>query len=833
MKSHILSASFFILSIISLSSQTRPSPYRPNRVIKGQVKDSATNEAIPYATIKIRNKSNLSKLTQVLATDENGRYTFRINHDSDHVLSVEFIGKKTTVISIMGEGSENLDMGVIYMSDKEKRLSEVIVSATKPIVKVDLDKIIYSIEDDPESDTNNVLEMLRKVPLLSLDGDENLQMKGSSNYKIYLNGKPSNMIMNNPKEVLRSMPAKAVKEIEVITDPGVKYDAEGITGIINVVMKRNSLLTGYTTTINSRINDFGGGGGGVFLQLRYGRVGFTGGYNYNQNKTPQGYTNSFIEEYGNSINRYQEQNGSSNSNRHVQSMNTELSLELDSLSLLNLGINRYDSNAKNDFKRTTEMLSKDNITQYLYDLDSYSRQDDGTTDINIDYQRSLNKKGQLLTASYRFTTSPNDRKSENLVTPVTGDLPESAETNKQFTDTKMKEHTIQTDFVAPFSKTNNMETGIKYIMRSNRSNGGYNFMDNNGGWVDKPLLYDNLKYEQTILAAYWGYSTKFKKWGAKAGLRYEATWLAAKFPDTEEKSFKNDYSNLMPSATIVYQIKPTQNIRFGYNMRIQRPGIYQLNPYEDTSNPNNIRAGNSELDAVRNHNFNLNYSMFSQSVSLIASLSFDVENNGIVEVTTRENGISKTIFENAWKKKNLGLSVYVNWISNKKINIYSNMDGRYINMKSDFGTQSNPRSTSSGFVCNIVAGGQYTFPYNFKGYINWGYSGRQINLQGESSSYFFHSMSVMKGLLKNRLQIRAYAQSPFEKEKKFNNTIRTSAFYSESQNSYKVRQLGISVSFRLGEMKTKIKKVQKTIINDDIVKISKDNGDEQIENLSK
>lgn len=830
MKACILLITFLIFSFISVSSQIDLSS---NFIVKGQIKDSVTNEVIPYATIKIKNKVNPDKVLQIFVTDENGNYTFNLNQKRDYFITVNFIGKKTMVKPIQARSAETMDMGVIYLQDEDKHLSEVVVSVRKQLVKVDLDKIIYNMEDDPESETSNVLEMLRKVPLLSLDGDENLQIKGSSNYKIYLNGKPSNMIMSNPKDVLRSMPANSIKEIEVIADPGVKYDSEGITGIINVVMKRNSLLTGYTATLNGRANDFGGFGSGVFLQLKYGKVGFTGGYNYNQNKTPKGNTNSFTEDYNNSLNRYQKQNGFSKTNRNGQSMNGEISIEVDSLSLLSLGINRYKGNAKSDFKRTTEMQSIDYTTQYIYDLDNYSRQKDGATDINLDYQRSFNKKNQLLTVSYRFSLNPNNRKSENLITPVIGILPESAETNKQFTDAKMKEHTIQSDFTTPFGKAHSIETGVKYIMRSNKSNSGYDLIDNNEEWVNKPRLYDDFKYEQNILAAYAGYSAKLKKWGIKTGLRYERTSLQAKFPKAENKNFENEYSNLMPSATIAYQIKPTQNIRLGYNMRVQRPGIYQLNPYEDTSNPNNIRIGNSELDAVQNHKLNINYSFFTQSVNFITNLSYDVENNGIVEITTRENGISKTTFENIGKKKDLALSAYANWVPNKKITMYSNVDGRYIDLKSDFNSESAIRIKNSGFVGNIVIGGEYTFPYNFRAYINGGYSSRQISLQGKGSSYFFHSMSVTKVILKNRLQIRAYAQNPLEKNKKFRNSINTNDFYSESKNTYKVRQFGISVSFRFGEMKTKIKKVQKTIINDDIIKASKNNDEDQIENQTK
>lgn len=341
------------------------------------------------------------------------------------------------------------------------------------------------------------------------------------------------------------------------------------------------------------------------------------------------------------------------------------------------------------------------------------------------------------------------------------------------------------------------------------------YINNTGEWVNKPQLYDKFKHEQDILAAYGGYSAKFQKWGVKTGLRYEATWLEAKFPKDEGKSFKNDYSNLVPSATITYQLKPTQSIRFGYNMRIQRPGIYQLNPYEDTSNPNNIQIGNSELEAVKNHSFNINYGSFSRALNFNSNLSYDFEDNSIENITTLDKDVMITRYENIGKRKNLGLSAYVNWSPNDKIRIYSNMSGRYTDIKSSIDPSTNKVMSNNGFSGNIFAGGQYSFPYKFVSYINTGYFSPWITLQGKGASFFFHSISVSKGFLNDRLQLRAYAQNPLKKDNEFKNVTRTDDFYSESRNSNRMRQFGFSVSFRFGEMKAQIKKAQRSINNDD------------------
>ena len=202
----------FLSLLISSLAFSQSSPLI-NVQIKGVITDSLTNETVPYATVKLLGKANPRTPLKAVAADDNGSFQLSMNKKGEYLLTVEYIGKKTLVKPVVVGDAKIVDLGAIYMSDNENALSEVVVSAQKPLVKVDLDKIVYSMESDPESTTNNLLEMLKKVPMVTVDGEDNVQLKGSTNFKIYLNGKPSNMISNNPKEVLRSMPANTVKDI--------------------------------------------------------------------------------------------------------------------------------------------------------------------------------------------------------------------------------------------------------------------------------------------------------------------------------------------------------------------------------------------------------------------------------------------------------------------------------------------------------------------------------------------------------------------------------------------------------------------------------------------
>jgi len=819
LKIYVLTIVFFVIGLSQISAQHSV----VNVTVKGQVTDSLTNETIPYATIKIAATDNPANVIKAVASDDNGKFSFTMNKAGKYLFQSEFIGKKTFSQEIEIGDKKVLDMGKIIMSDDSQALNEVVVSAQKPLVQVDLDKITYSMESDPESKTNNVLEMLKKVPMVTVDGEENIQLKGSSSFKIYMNGKPSNMISNNPKDVLRSMPANTVKDIQVITDPGAKYDAEGVTGIINIITQKNSSMGGYTANVNARVDDRGGFGGGAYLTMKVGNLGFNGGYNYYQWKQPTSSMFSTTEDLRNTPDanayKYLNRNGNNKYNGNGQYGSGELSYEIDTLNLINVGFNRYYGESKSRTNWYNEMWDIDRNLSYKYDQNGFGKNNYGGTDLNADYQRTFKKKDQLLTASYRLSINPNDSESEVNIDNGVGVLPPYAYDNRQFTDADMKEHTFQVDFVTPFGKVHSVEAGAKYIIRINQSNSGMDNLNADGSWSPLEKFYTEFRHEQDILAAYGGYNAKFKKWGLKTGLRYEATWLSAEYPKNTDQNFKADYSNLVPSATLTYQLKPTQNIRLGYNMRISRPGIYQLNPYQNTSDPSFITIGNPGLDAVKSHSINSNYGFFTPKINLNINVSYNFENNGIERITTREDGVSTTIFDNIGKRKSVNFSAYVNWSITDKLRLYSNMWGGYNDIKSNLEASTLSEKfqnvSNSGFNGSIYGGAQYSFPKAFKIYANGGIMSPYIGLENKGSSFSFHSFSASKGFLNERLTFRGYIQNPFQKDREFKNEQISPIFYSETTTNRRMRSFGVSVSFRFGEMKAQIKKTQRKISNDD------------------
>ena len=378
--------------------------------LKGQVVDSLTNEPVSFATLRVTRGEEITEPLALLACDIDGYFSVSLPEAGSYYFHMSSIGKipARRKVSVSAQ-SPVWNVGKLCMKDDARTLGEVRVSAQRPLVKVDIDKLVYNLEEDPEAKVSNTLDMLRKVPMVTVDGDDQIQLKGSTNFKIYMNGKPSNLLSNNPAEVLKSMPANSVKNIEVITDPGAKYDAEGIGGIINIITTKNA-LQGYTGTVRVNGSSLGRVGGGGYISLKAGKFGLTANYNYNYNREPWNESTSIREDLENDEQHFLTQNGRRKNNGPFQFGSLEGSYEIDSLNLLTVGANLFHGKMTNRSEYTVNMQDINRNPVYDYNRNSDATETFGSTDVSVDYQHSTHKKDELLTISYRFSHSPNDNK---------------------------------------------------------------------------------------------------------------------------------------------------------------------------------------------------------------------------------------------------------------------------------------------------------------------------------------------------------------------------------------------------------------------------------------
>lgn len=793
-----------------------------NISVTGRLVSAEDNKPLPYATIAVAEESDPGNSFRKLATNENGKFSTDLEKGK-YILVFNFVGMDEVEETLdLTSVNRKYDLGDIIMTESSTELEEINVTAQRPLVKVELDKLTYSAKDDPEASTSSVLDLLRKVPLITVDGEDEIQLKGSSNFKIYVNGKPSNMVSSNPSQVLKSMPANSIKDIEVITDPGARYDAEGVGGIINIVTDKR-VDDGYSGSVGGSANSFEGLGSNLYLATKYGKLGFTGNVGYDMFKQPKSETSSTTEEFTPYPLNTLSQTGATSTIGKVLFLNGSMSFEPDTINLFNLSVSRFGGNFKSN---TNQQAVSGEARPYSYTSESNSVNNFGGMSFSADYQRSFRKKGELLTGSYRFERNPNDSEYDSKYDVEPGGVfyyPDGYQL-KSVNKAGGNEHTFQVDYVNPLNGKHNVETGVKYIFRDNSSRAVHTYFDvEDNLWKPDIDRKNDLDHTQNIFSGYGGYSYRSGKIGMKIGLRAEQTQQNIHFMSAElDTVVGTNYFDLVPSATISYQIGMTQTIRGGYNMRISRPGIWYLNPYINDVDPNNISYGNPNLDSEQQHNFNINYGTFSQKVNLNATISYSFAKNAVTAysfiVQDVEDGIEKSVTHNTYanigRNHTIGTNLYLSWMPNEIIRTYINGGVNYTDIKS---TQENSRLQNSGFSGRAFGGITFSFPKDFRFVTNGGFFLNQVLLQTNQSPFYFYSMSMQKSLINKKLDLSLNVQNLFSEYRDMSTTTKGEGFTQKSRFLSPARVFSLSVTYRFGDLKSSIKRVQRTITNEDVM----------------
>lgn len=833
---------FFLTTTINAQQAAKNSENSSVKVfIKGTLLDSLTKKTEPYVTMRIVQKGDaMGKALKMAVSDNNGNFKIEMpTSKGDYVLVISSIGKETIKrdFQVGATSLKSLDLGKIYLKEEATALKGVEVIAKKPLVKMEVDKLSYDIESDPDSKTNSVIEMLRKVPLVTVDGDDNIKVNGSSNFKIYVNGKPNTMMSNNPKEVLKSMPASAIKKIEVITSPGAKYDAEGTAGILNIVTTQGG-MEGYSVNLNGRVNNRSEGTN-IYAIAQKGKLTMSMNYGLNHYNKPESTNENHRENYDSSTQKFFDSYGKSTGHDNFRFGTLEASYEVDSLQLLSTSFTMYGSSSRN-YNNSMDKMWNSTRDQLAYQYGSAGKGSNSWNYIegSVDYQRTSRKnKERIFTLSYKLNTQPTKNDSylryDSIIDNTGADIIKSFFLNNTYSNDKntTAEHTFQADYSTPISKYHKLDMGVKYILRNNSSNDKiYQADGDHDTYVLQNDRSSHYKHLNDIFAAYLSYTFKYKSLSLMPGLRYELTnqrvkYLSGAIPS--DANFNTHYGDLVPSVTASFKLGETKNLRFEYNMRIMRPSIENLNPYFDNRTPMSISQGNSDLKSEKSHTFNLNYGSFSPKFNLNINFSHSFNNNGIESISRLigENGewfddnkhyapigAMYTTYENIGHSRNTGLSGYLNWNPTSKFQIYMNYSGYYSHITSPAQGLKN-----YGWTADLWSGVQYTMPCKIRFGVNFGGSTPKYMLQGKSSGYRFYSFRLNRSFMKeDRLTISAFASNIFEKNYNYNSTTSASNFVNRTSFRAPQNYYGIGISYRIGSLKAAVKKTEHSISNDDV-----------------
>jgi len=800
----IYSILFFILLAFYVNGQVLPSSS-----IKGTVTDSLSNKPVGYATLILKSEELTTLRSSVSKTD--GSFTFNPPGPAKFLLSVVCVGYQSKMVPVtLSVSSLNHDLGVIKLTPATSRLKEVVVISDRPLVRQEIDRISYNVKADPESRVNSVLEMMRKVPLLSLDAEDQTQLQGSTNYKILINGKPSSLVDRSPLEILRSMPASTIERIEVITTPPAKYDGEGLAGIINIITNKKT-DNGYNGTVN--INErfpVGGLGIGTTLTGMFSKFGVAISGGASQNNTPQ------------IVNRYERfnhagmpttllQNGTRKASGKSGYLGAELSYEMDNLNLIaaDFYLNGNDSENSN-FQSSALSRTAGSLLQSYQLWNSLEVTGKGI-DASFNYQRGFKKdKSRLMTFSYRYLNALNTLYNNvDIVEAVSYDLPDYRQNNNG----RSAENTFQLDYVQQLKKVS-MEAGIKAIFRGNGSTFNYRLLNESSTIFETdPARTNDFKNDQNVFGIYNTYQFSIKSWGVKAGLRVEKTINDADFISAAAR-LHQDYLNLIPSVSLNWKLKNSGSINFGYTSRIQRPGINQLNPFVDRSNPNLEISGNPELKAMTAHSFEASYSIFKKLSLILGSRVILLDNVIMRQISVDPvTNVTRSAYGNTGSSKIIAAYTNLNYPVTQKLRLSVNTLLNYGLVKGEvngFALQ------NEGLMSWVFATAGYRFDKGWQANSSFSYNSGNISLQSRTNSFTGSSLSGSKDLLKDKLSISVAANNVFTKYRNIISTTTRQNFEQQTFNQTYLRNFTASINYRFGGLKEKLKKNKRGIDNNDV-----------------
>lgn len=786
--------------------------------IKGTIVDSISGKGLPYATIGIQDQTQ--GVIKRLASDTNGKFDFSLNVPGKYNIIVQSIGyvvaKKEFTLNA---DKTKVDLGTLKMSEGVEKIDEVAIVAKKPLVRTEVDKLVYSTEVDPEAKTSNALEMLRKVPLVTVDGEDNIQVKGSSNFKILINGKSSSMMSQNPKDVLKSLPASTIKDIEVVTNPSSKYEAEGTGGIINIITTKKQ-IDGFMGRINAGFDTRGGYNGGIYATSKIKKFGFSFNYNYNDFRQPQSESISERENFLSTTSRFTKTSGTNKYKGSANMLMGEASYEIDSLNLISLSFWGYSGGYKADGAMTTSDFDTNNTLTRQFLNKTLMNMDYGSLSGNIDYQRTYKKPDKTFTISYKLDRSPRNSDNENDIENI---LNYNSYRQKTSNDASGTEHTFQVDYYDPLTKMHQIESGLKYILRQNVSNTDFFSYDfAKSIWNQDNTRINDMDYDQHIIGLYVGYVLKLKKVSVKTGLRAEGTINDGTYKSTQNTNFTNKMFNMIPYLTLSKNMDKGQNMKFSYTQRLSRPGIWYLNPYVNDLDPLNISYGNPKLDAEISHTFDLSYGKFSPKYNVNISFNSAFTNNSIESVSTMQaNGVKTTTYENIGKNQRYGGYLFgsVNALK-RKLSLNTNIGGNYTFLESNDGRG----LKNEGFSYNGYLNCRYTAWKNGTISAYGGLYSPRIMLQGKTSTYYYNGINVSQELFKKKLTASVSFSDPFRKRAKYSSTYDDPTFTQKSTSYNYNRMLRFNLSYRFGNMKGEVKKARRGIKNDDVKAGGDSNG---------
>ncbi|HEY9197168.1 MAG TPA: TonB-dependent receptor, partial [Mucilaginibacter sp.] len=651
--------------------------------ITGKVTDAATKQGIDYATIAVYKQGATAPFNGI-STDPKGNFTVDKVPAGEYKVTADFLGyQRVTIEHVIVKDAGVVNLGEILLSSSARQLKDVNITATAPTVQNKIDKMVYNPQNDLSAQGGVAIDILKKVPQITVDIDGNVELQGNANIRFLINGKPSSIFGASLADALASIPASQIKSIEVVTSPGAKYDAAGTGGIINIILK-DSRVEG----INGSINLSAGTrreNGSFNLNYRKGNFGvnafFTGNAQINTN-APNTNNRRSTDSAGNVTNLFQQGSNNFRRNGYQSGLNITWNISKHDDLTGSIGFNHFGNHGSgltNQDENTVDAAGAP-VSDVRSIRNSSSKFNGTSTDVSLAYKKTFEKEGQELDVLYSSSFGNNTfSSSQQLNTLSLGVLPTGITNNNPGKD---RETQVSVDYTHPLSKSFTLETGAKLDFNHINNNVVTDTLSGGTTFVPNANQTYGFTYDRKIYAYYLSFSTSvFNNFlDVKAGLRDEYTVTSADFKNTVIP----DYNILVPSLVFSHKINETQSVKLSYTRRIERPDYGDLNPFLNISDTHNINTGDPNLKPERGDNFELGYNKsFEKGANINIAAFYRKNTDDLQRFTTfydtlRIDGstytnVSLTRRYNLGSEVRAGINIYASWPVTKNLSLRTNM----------------------------------------------------------------------------------------------------------------------------------------------------------------
>ncbi|MBK8713016.1 MAG: TonB-dependent receptor [Niastella sp.] len=786
---------FILTGFLFMALPVMSQPGKTN--ISATVVDKISHQAIEFVTVVLLNQKD-STTVKAAITDKKGKFIITDILPGNYIMQYSYIGYSNSYaqhISVTGQ-QQNINLGMVDMSSDTKKLNEVVITSTKTTLNTAIDRKVYNVDQDIMSKSGAASDILKNIPSVEVDIDGQVSLRGSSNVMILINGKLSPLMGKTRAEVLQSLPANSIERIEVITNPSARYRPDGTSGIINIVLKKNTKL-GWNGSVTANAGNNDRYSGNVSLNYNPGKINLFGSYSLR--KDSRNRTNKidrvYFDSTGKPASYYNEYNVSKL--RPVSNVaNLGMDYSLNDHNSFGISGNYYyrkliKHDIVNKFTNSDQQILIENYDRLRYDPE-YERQINGT----VFFEHKFKKDDHEIRVEF------NNSKSDELEDNHYWDVYKTPVRPTAYDNTRIKqadnENQLTIDYTLPINENSKLEAG--YDGSFNKKN-----MDFYGEYYDttqakfiKDLTKSNqFLYKENIQAIYITYEKSYKKFGYAAGLRAEQVNINGNLV-TLDSLIKNNYFKIYPTLHLSYKLSDAKELQLNYSRRINRPEADDLNPFPEYRDPRNLRAGNPGLKPEIINSVEFGYKWQNKNYSFVPSIYYRYKTNGFTQVIKPINDSTLlTTSENLANDQSAGLELIFSAKAGKFFS--GNMSGNVFYSQIDASNLGYSQSKSIvSFSTNINT--SFTVIKNSMIQLSGNYRSARLTPQGKDYPRFIANIGMRQDLMKKKLAITLTVSDLFAsaKEKRDFNTLYLNQT-SIGRRDARIFYLG--VSYRFGQTK--------------------------------